>query len=130
MPDFQDYHALRGVRDAKVLRHGLPDDPHDAIPAVDHERDPVTGLTGDLPVDEEILQFPNARCAERSETIPWPPAPNGPRPRQLHHGFYGYEGDGLSAGEALQRAQDHPGTERRGCISETSSVETDVVVYL
>ncbi len=37
MPDFQEYHGLRRVRDAKVLCNRLADDPDDTIPGVDNE---------------------------------------------------------------------------------------------
>ena len=69
MPDFQEYHASRGVRDAKVLRHRLSRDPHNPVAAVHHQRDRIPLAPGDLAIDQEILQFPHARRPERPEAI-------------------------------------------------------------
>ena len=72
MPDFQEYHALRGVRDAKLFSHGLPHHPHDPVAAIDDQRDRIPLRAGDFPVHEEVLQRPDARRAERPEPVAGP----------------------------------------------------------
>src|SRR6187200_2616005 len=70
MPDFQEYHALRGVRDAKVFRDGLPHHPDDSVTSVNHERNRIPLIPRHFPVDQEILQFPLPRRPEWVKPIP------------------------------------------------------------
>src|SRR5579859_6590146 len=74
MPDLQEYHALCGVRDAKLLCHGLPHHPYDPVASVDDERDRIPLRTRHFPVYEEVLQLPDPRGAERPEPVACPPA--------------------------------------------------------
>src|SRR6516162_668985 len=95
MPDFQEYHALRGLRDAKLLCHRLSHDPHDPITSVDDERDRIPHATGDFPVHEEVLQLPDARCAERPEPVARAPVPNGERQADGVYGDPDFAAPGL-----------------------------------
>src|SRR4029078_10012167 len=62
------------VRDTKVFRHRLSDDPDDPVAAVDHERDRIPLITPDFPVDEEILQLSRPGRPEGAEPVPRPAA--------------------------------------------------------
>src|SRR6516164_3964890 len=70
MPDFQEYHALRRVRDAKLLCHGLPHYPHDPVASIDDERDRIPLRSWDFTVHEEVLQLADPRRAKRPEAVP------------------------------------------------------------
>ena len=74
MPDFQEYHGLRRVRDAKVLCNRLPDDPDDTVPGVDNERDRIPVFPPDLPIHQKILQLAAAGGPKRPEPVTGPTA--------------------------------------------------------
>jgi hypothetical protein len=82
MPDFQEYHALRRVRDAKVLCNRLADDPDDTIAAVDNERDRIPVLAFYLPIHQEILELPAPGSPEGPEPVTRTAAADGKRQRQ------------------------------------------------
>jgi hypothetical protein len=77
MPDFQEYHALRGVRDAKLFRDREAHDPDDAIPPVDDDRHPISLIPWDFAVDQEILQFPPSGRSQGAKAVPRAPAADG-----------------------------------------------------
>src|SRR5215207_6178975 len=79
MPDFQEYHGLRGVCDAKVLRDRLPRNPDDAIPPIYDQGDRIPIFTLHFSIHQEILELPAPRSPERPEFVTRPAAPDGQR---------------------------------------------------
>src|SRR5262245_30029539 len=86
MPDFQEYHALRGVRDAKLLRHRLPHHPHDPVSSVHDQRNRIPLRPWDLSVHEEILQLSDARRAQWPEPVARAPASDAERQLEAPRG--------------------------------------------
>ena len=94
-------------RDAKILGHGLADDPNNPIVPVNDERQGIAVGSGNFSVDQEVLQLPAPPAhTDRLEPIARPPAPHRQRIAQRvgrhHHRIaprhQGLKGPALRAG--------------------------------
>src|SRR6187402_1953376 len=72
----QDYHGLRRVSDTKRLVDGVAGDPDNLVACINHERNLVANLPGDLAIHEEVLQFPGSRPAGWAESVTWTASPH------------------------------------------------------